>query len=536
VTAAPTDPSQPQSINGANADSNSRTPLLFWILSAALVLYVALCVGNRDIIPEADAWEHHRVIVTLSKELWNPGNPTYATADSSIRYSPYFLSQALFVRWTGIDAYHVLGFVAVLNTALLCFAVRGLMAAWGELRSTGVALLFMMSLYGIAPGYAGSFALADLPWHQVNPSAFAFALLLIALTQIKRISDRTTSPIAGWLIVAVGLILPLLDHAMTGAFGAMAAGLTAIYLRKSKLLIGAVVCVVIAVAVALAWPWYSFKEALTARRDVDYWFNHLILSYMFLYWCMPAMLLSVVSLFSRDRPAVRYLLLIGWSGMVFALISILLRSPTFARFPMPSTTFLQLAIAVMAYQFGVLSVSRWPAYVLAIARGGEDAVRPLLQFIVLAGLLYGLIPQAFAVITQPFLARHITSHFKTIQDQQLHLLPLYKEVLKNIGEKDVVMAQPVTAWPVPSVRGRIVSALHYELYTFDQPRRDVDVKEFFDPDPSDERRLELVQFYNAKWILIDERVTSQRLIDTLAQGQPIVERAGPFVLLRAPGN
>jgi hypothetical protein len=137
--------------------------LAYLVVGTALVVYVALCTRWRDSIPGADAWEHHRAIVALVANLGHPGNPTYATDDSSIRYSPYTVAQALICRVTGWSPYDVLSAAAVVNTVLLVAGVRMLLAEFGESRSAAAALIVMVALYGETPGYANSYALADLP-------------------------------------------------------------------------------------------------------------------------------------------------------------------------------------------------------------------------------------------------------------------------------------------------------------------------------------------------------------------------------------
>ena len=47
------------------------------LLALGLCVYVAFCTPFRDNHPLADAWEHHRAIVALEQQLWQPGNPTY---------------------------------------------------------------------------------------------------------------------------------------------------------------------------------------------------------------------------------------------------------------------------------------------------------------------------------------------------------------------------------------------------------------------------------------------------------------------------
>ena len=69
----------------------------------------------------ADAWEHHRVIVALTRDLWHPGNPTYATRRAIDPLLALFGCAALLIcRQHRLDPYDALSGAAVFNTALSC--------------------------------------------------------------------------------------------------------------------------------------------------------------------------------------------------------------------------------------------------------------------------------------------------------------------------------------------------------------------------------------------------------------------------------
>ena len=91
----------------------------YWVVSVALLVYVGICTIQRDNVLGADLWEHHRTILTLTRHLWHPGNPTYASDIPSVRYSPYTIVLALACRATHLSPYAALSIAAVFNTALL---------------------------------------------------------------------------------------------------------------------------------------------------------------------------------------------------------------------------------------------------------------------------------------------------------------------------------------------------------------------------------------------------------------------------------
>lgn len=516
--------------------ARERSPLadiVYWLLAVVILAYVALCTGNRDVIPDADAWEHHRVIVALTAELWHPGNPTFAIDNASIRYSPYFIAQAALCRATGFDPFAVLSMAAVANTALFMIGLWSVLCAWGERRIAPLALLTIVGLWGVAPGYAGTTALSDLPWHQVNPSAFSFATFLLAWASLKRFLNHGGA--WRWIGIAVVCVLAMLDHAMTGAFAVMALFITALLdsRRRWHAAGGVMACSVVALGVCLAWPLYPFMEALVSRKDVDYWFNGAISRMMLTQWCAPAIALALAAMLRVDRPLVKTCLAIGAAGLFLSIASIPVRSPTFARFAMPANVMFQIAIAVWACRSGLMCPKKSLAAISKLYRvpTSPENASTVLHLLFVLTLLYGLIPQLIAVLKEPHLARPTLARFLHIRELAPHLKPIYDELLSGIGPKDVVLGTPLTSWPVPSSRGRIVAALHYERFVDDQVTRDHDSLAFFDPGTSESERNRILTKYAVRWIILDTSRDSADVQKALSARYPLVRQSGTFVLL-----
>src|SRR5258708_28185850 len=79
----------PTSQMSPTSSSNKRVRASFLVLGLGLLVYVATCTVQRENNLGSDGWEHHRTILTLTRHLWKPGNPTYASDIPSVRYSPY---------------------------------------------------------------------------------------------------------------------------------------------------------------------------------------------------------------------------------------------------------------------------------------------------------------------------------------------------------------------------------------------------------------------------------------------------------------
>ncbi len=531
----------------ATADSapdplrNRITPA-FYLLALGLVVYVALCTGRRDLLGKADAWEHHRAVKALGQHLWRPGNPTLATDDPSVRYSPYTVLLAEIARASGADAYDVLSGAAVFNTALLMIGVALLLTGLGRGRAAAGAVVIMVGLYGGPPGYANSYALADLPWHQVNPSAFAFGWTLVAWGLFLR-SIRTPRDgvrIALRVTVAALLVMAMLDHAMTGVAAliglcVLAFSSTASREERRGVLAFVGATAIIVLVCCSAWPWYSFLKAVRWKHDTAYWFNRGILYLMLTRWCAPALLLSLFALGSEDRKTVRTLL----TGLAVCLIlggaAILLKSATLARLPLPGIIFAHLALAVFADDTRLFSPRSWGPRIRDLARATPAAASRPASEIVLAIMVVGLLaPQVASVVREPYLARPI---FEAMIGRhvppRVSIRKRLDRLLAPVGERDVVLSDLETSWAVPSSRGRVVAALHYELFVLDQPQREKDLREFLAAAATDRDRSRILDKYGATWILIDGATVDPAAAAAIVDPRAVVGTEGSLTLLDA---
>jgi hypothetical protein len=508
----------------------------FLAVSVLLVAYVALCTHWRDGILGADAWEHHRTIVCLVEQLWHPGNPTYATDDKSIRFSPYTVAQALICRATGWTPYDAPSAAAVFNTVLLFAGVWCLLREFGEKSSAAAVLVVMVGLYGKAPGYANSYALADLPWHQVNPSTFAFAVTLFAwVLFLRAVSAGRAGP--GLLAASVLAGVAMLDHAMTGLFALLGLLLFALTVPPRRSLPRAVLYLVLvgtgAAAICIAWPWYSFLQAVRLNPDNDYWFNPYSLQAMLTVWAWPAYLCGLAALAVR-RPIVRIFLLGSVVSLVIAVGDFVLRSPTIARLPLPAMILLHVPIGIFCHAHGLFRPATWPRRLRALVQA-DDAERYLAIVATMVALSYcgSLAPQLYEVATTPYLARPYLARLTGKPAKLVRYRALLDQLLQRIGPHDVALSDMETSWMIPSSRGRIVAASHFELFVKRQPERRADVTAFFDEAVGADRRLEILRTHHVRWIVLNFAVLPPRVVEALMEPEAVVDRVGTLTLLDA---
>lgn len=510
-----------------------------WLIAGLMIGYVALCTKHRENRVDADAWEHHRAIRAITIEPWQPGNPTFARPEPSIRYSPYTIVLAAISRSTGLDPYDVLSGAAVFNTILLIAGVACLLASFGHASATGATLIVMVGLYGGAPGYANSYALADLPWHQVNPSAFSFGLALLVLALARHGWNTASSAFRfiAWLGAAFLLAVATLDHGMTGLFAliGLVALATDVPRERRQVAWGTILGLgVVSGALCLAWPWYDFLAAVRGRPDPDYWFNRSILVMMLTHWAAPAILLSLWALMSSDRRMVRTFLLGGGLSLAAAGLAFWIRSPVLARLPMPSLIFFHLTVGLYFHETGLFRLSTWPERLrmLVVGRSQELAI-PLLETSAALILAYCLAPQFLQSFREPHLARAYIAPMVGAEDKQIHPRQTLSRLLSPVGEGDVVLSDLITSWMIPSTRGRIVAALHYEFFVPDQGDRRRDLDRFFTPGIPEEERNAILNRYDVRWIVLDPARTTPEAILELIDERAIVNRADGLILMDA---
>jgi hypothetical protein len=514
----------------------ARAPITFWILGLILVGYVAACTGQRENKLGADAWEHQRVVLALTRQLWKPGNPTYASDYPSVRYSPYMIGCALVCRLAKIDPYTALSGAAVVNTALLVVGVWMLLGEFNERRSATAILLVMVALWGGPPGYANSYALADLPWHQVNPSAFSFGLTLIAWSLLRRLgSGKWSTP--RFVLILLLSTEAMLDHPMTGAFGI--AGLFVIAVtgpiggrRRMFLTAGAVVVGV--GLLCLAWPWYSFLAAVRNRQDNDYWFNRGVFHLTLTLWCAPAMLCMLFAVPLRNRPLVWTCIVGGLVAIAAEFAALLTHSPVLARFLLPGMIYFHLAIGIFAHEAGIFRLSSWRDRFRMLAGSPAEAAVPITQIVLVALLAYVFIPQLTLIATEPHLGRAYIGKVIHVRDLQYPVRRQFAKLLDPVGEKDVVLSDPETSWVIPAFRGRIVAAIHFELFQPNQPIRLEAVDHFFQEGTTTADRKKILQDYHVRWILLNRVFIGDRVYNSLLRKSAVVSQTSDMVVMSVP--
>src|SRR6185312_17472381 len=117
-------------------------------------------------------------------------------------------------------------------------------------------------------------------------------------------------------------------------------------------------------------------------------------------------------------------------------------------------------------------------------------------------LIACLEPEARLILSKPYLLRPYIAKVLHRPDRKEKLTRDLPVLLQNVGANDVVMSDLMTSWLVPSTNGKIVAALHYELFVPDQRQRWHDLEDFFQADKAIDRDA-ILRKYGTRWIILN---------------------------------
>ena len=391
----------------------------------------------------------------------------------------------------------------------------------------------MVFLYGEAPGYANSFALSDLPWHMVNPSAFSMLLNFICWGLLWRVRSSSVTPMGIAIVVAAAaLAVSVLSHGMTGVLGAIGVILLILAVdsaQRSRMATMVIGVGVFSLGLCMAWPWYQFIDAAGGGHDPWYWFNPTILQRMFFLWCAPVYLAALLALPYRSEPLVRWSLAVSGAVIILGIISWLAESASLARLPLAATPVACIAVGCWIGKVGQ-GMRTWSTEMLSglLSRSPNRNAQSLTQVLFIVALLYGALPQFHAILSEPYLARPLIAPLLKREDKQPRNWTTYQTVLAEIQPGEVVLSDMETGWPVPSFGGRIVAANHLELFSEGQRERLADAERFFETQSAQERQ-DLIDRYAVRYILVSRHSPLASHIQDTA----IVAESNALVLMDA---
>lgn len=213
-----------------------------------------------------DVYLHAAVIRRLADDPWSPENPLVGGDTPDPGFTPYALVLGLISRWSGLDPFVLIDIAGLaLVVGFLVLWPRAVAVLTGERRAAALALLLVLVAWGIRTPWrwSGHLHLNALGFMIGYPAMMAWCALLGAVV----VAGRGPATAGTWRALVVLLALIALVHPLTllGAVPLVAG----VVLREGgrRAVVPLAAAGAVAVAFALAWPWFSLLEV---ARSGDY--------------------------------------------------------------------------------------------------------------------------------------------------------------------------------------------------------------------------------------------------------------------------
>lgn len=464
----------------------------------ATFLFYKFLVQATDAARYGDFWHHAAAVNALIANALSPSHPFFSIMAPHAFLSPYSAMVAGYAALTHTSGINALETFGLINFCLFAYALFAFYESLVEGSDNAnkntcafYGLLLILFLWGkYTWGFSGflNFSLiADvLPY----PSTFALALSFLGLSFGFGIRAQRHYIFSVLTFTFFGIVL--LTHALTAIF--FAVGLvcqlwsTPAPHRQHKILVGIILGSLALYATTL-WPYFSIIALTFGAGDVYHGENHgMYLDVLSKIW--PTIIaLPFAAWALKSRAGQSILLIILVLSFVY-LYGGLTAKYSFGRVISIIIILMQILIAVGLARLEQAAISRLPALATVV---------PLVLF---TTLVYLSLPWLSATTS-----RALTVANSIRLGRPISLQHSYKDLLflkEYVGDTSVVLSDIETSWIVPSMRGKVVGALHPQAFVADQKTRFNDVNLFFEANASPAQRLELVKKYHPDFLLLNK--------------------------------
>ena len=465
----------------------------------------------------ADYWEHSALLTEWLRDFASPGNPHVDDASLSPRYMPWFWLLTVIGLAFGLDSIDLMSLSEVANYLLIVIGLHLFLKEyfrdpWAPL--IGFFAIFMF--WGVSWNWSNLYQLKSFFYVAGYPSSFVFGLSLISFWATLRTLRGDEKSLAGAFILVLLSALMFLCHPLTGVFGIVGCGLLTLTEQTTWGRRFAIwIALLLGLVVAEAWPYFSvWKVALglygegvekwgTAGPELgmlerfrsDVWKHIFYNPRLVVIILGPALLGVPVCLWLLARR--EYLFIVaGAAAMSVPYFGhLFFEVPLAHRFLLFIVFFLQLALVWLILRV----IDNW--------RTTPRAVTDSLAMWITVAALVGIGAYNVALVALEF--RGSTFDPKTLKVLDKHgqipgrtnVVVLYQKLTAPLSRTSVVLTTPRLGWPLPTVKGKVVSLFHENPMLLDQAERYVATMEFFYQPLDDLARAAIVRRYNASHIL-----------------------------------
>ena len=499
-----------------------RANTLYVLLASVFGVWLvwdAVFYGLVTYAPWSDYWEHAAVFSEWLGNFSNPSNPHVDDLSLSPRYMPWFWALTFFGLVFQFDAVELMSISAVFNYGLIVIGLHVFLKTyfrdpWAPL--IGFIVIFMF--WGVSWNWSNLYHLRSFFYIAGFPSTFVFGLSLISFSLVMRLLRRDGSVFMMAALLCMLSALMFLCHPLTGVFGIVGCALLGLtgssespslrFITWFALLLGA--------AFAELWPFFSiWKVALgfyaagteqwlssaetmgSLERSLPGGLGHIFYN--------PRLVLTILG------PAVVGLPLCVWlfmrrehmfivMGAVCMAVPYLLQPffkwPLADQFLLFVVTYFHLAIV-----WGILQIiDAWnsrprPGYARPLLFG----LLALFSVVLVANIIFlsmefggrALNPRNLEVVSRA-----------SALPEGMSVIDVYTQLTEPLTDDAIVLATPVVGWPLPAIKGKVVSIYHENPMLLDQQERYVRTVEFFEDAQNESVRAELIRNYSVTHLLI----------------------------------
>jgi len=481
-----------------------------------LLVFVIMSLHTRNGQWYGDFWEHSAVVRELATNFSHPFHPLLLLDAPHAFYSPYAVLVALLARTFHLDAIQALSMMGLVNLGVWFVGLRLFVFSMVPAHRNAIAFytliltLFWWGSFAWA-GFGGFFHIGVLGNILPYPSTFGAALAFIAIGLNQRRME--TRRLAYFIPIFLVAVIVLISHPITFLFFTVALVSQSCTDRGSVcyqlLLIG--VLFGLTFLAAVYWPYFPVGDFFLLESG-KFHFSNRLMYHQVLSKIWPALLvipLVIPTLKSKWRRSL-VLMLMTLSGIyVFGAIT---DQYAFGRL----ISYIVLLLHIFLAEH--ISILEWKLHEIVGPRRLTPLVVPL-GVILIAGLL-SLKPLKFTLD-------------KSVRDYP----PTYKNyqfLSQFTGQYEVVLADIISSWMIPAFGGKIIAAEHAQAFIPDYDVRRSDVERFFNKGSTLSERQQVVQKYNATYLLLNKLMKQHLMQTTMPHGRIVFENDNFILIFLGP--
>jgi hypothetical protein len=428
---------------------------------------------------------------------------------------PFFYLIAAVGELLDLTSLQAMGLASIISFSLLLIGIPYFTGQYfKDNRAPLFTIVVLLCGWGFAWNWSNAYQLRNLLSISAYPSFFVFAFSFFIFGLIVRhIDGKMPNKAIALPLISLLIAIAFSSHPLTGVYTVFFSGLLALFYGQAKVKTRVLVVIAILAGSLMVefWPYFSTwavilgntpdqsvswitKATTSATTDIPRWkklvWGHPFYSPLQLAAAIFPVLISGLLLFFTKNLKKYYELKIASTLMLLVyalnlLIAIPLghRALLLSMFPMH---LLLVGGLLNIYRENII-IGGFPAKKLVAVYLGSIAIMGVL----LAGF------EIYGYRLQPNLK---TTNVTFSKD--LSVISKYQPIVTNLDESSIVMVDQLLGWALPSLKGKVVSGMHYNPLISDRKQRYRDVREFFNLQTTETEKDLLLEKYRVTHILI----------------------------------